>query len=647
MDIKNLEKAFNINSIQLHANDQDSVAIWLKEWQMKENNHVLHYKLQGESDTFNKFKDADFSIIMQTEHQKKFLQQFGKNGVCIDSTHGTNAYDFLLTTILVIDEFGEGQPVGWCISNSDSFRFLKLFFIKLKEHSGNFCPIWIMSDMASQYYEAFCDAYLCEPLKFWCTWHVDKAWREELHKKIHNLEMEADIYKRIRFLLQLSDRNLFDDYLHLLMNYLHSSDLTQLFAEYFEKYWVSNKQNWAFCYRMGLGINTNMYVESFHKVFKYSYLQGKHNKRIDNCLFALLKFNRDKVYERIIKLTKGKISFKLKMVHSRHIASLQLNESFTLDDKEARLVQSETNACQYRVLKHQELCEINECFTKCPECKVCAHLYSCDCMDFLTKNILCKHIHLIHRLSRVCVTKKNEPIHLPTHSIELECKVIKGCEPADINILKNNIIKNLNNLVNLVTCSTVSDEEGLKSLHKNISLAQNTFLNLTTNKQNELHFKSNVPSNTRITKQSPFYSTKKKRKTSNIRLAKPSADEIDNSQLQSSSKLNKPKLETQTNCVIKKNILSPDQKKILEFFGYRKSHTNHMLTENELNIDTAHLSPEIINHDITIIQSLIYPEVFVKVKKKMVCISVSEMDLDCHWICSKCDSRKLSKQELQ
>ncbi|XP_065683996.1 uncharacterized protein LOC124810355 [Hydra vulgaris] len=322
--------------------------------------------------------------------------------------------------------------------------------------------------------------------------------------------MEADIYKRIRFVLQLSDRKLFDDYLQSLMDYLQSSDSTKLFAEYFEKYWVNYKQIWAFCYRMGHGINTNMYMESFHKVFKYSYLQGKHNKRIDNCLFALLKFNRDKVYERIIKLTKGKISYKLKIVHSRHIESLQLCEKFTLDDKGVRLVQSESNGYQYRVLKHHELCEINECLTICPECKVCTRLYSCDCMDFQTKNIPCTHIHLVHRLSNPNVSTTTQPLDLPTNSVELEFKIIKACEPGYINTLKNNIIKNLKDLVNLVTLSTISDEDGLQSLQKNILLAKNTFLSLTTNKQNELHFKNNAPSNKRTTKQSPFYSTKKK-----------------------------------------------------------------------------------------------------------------------------------------
>ncbi|XP_065677422.1 uncharacterized protein LOC124808593 [Hydra vulgaris] len=496
-DIKNLEKAFNINSIQLHANDQDSVGIWLKESQMKANSPVLYYKLQGVLDTCNTFKESDFIIIMQTEHQKKMLQQFGKNGVCIDSTHGTNAYDFLLTSMLVVDELGEGQPVGWCIAN---------------KHSGSFCPKWIMSDLASQYYEAFCDVYLCAPLKLWCTWHVDKAWRKELHKKVHNLEMEADIYKRIRFVFQLNDKNLFDDYLNSLMGYLQSSILTQMFAEYFEKYWVNNKHIWVFCYRMGHGINTNMYIESFHKVFKYSYLQGKHNKRIDNCLFALLKFNRDKVYERIIKLTKGKISYKLKMVHSRHIASLQLCESFTKVDKGAWLISSETNACHYRVVIHQKLCDITECFTKCPECKVCTHLYSCDCMDFLTKNIPCKHIHLVHRHSNPSILTTTIPLDFPTSLIELDCKIIKGCEPADINILKDSIIKSLKNLANLVSLSSISDEDSLQTLQKNISLAKNAFLSLTTNKQNELHIKSKVPSYKTITKQPTFYSTKEKEK---------------------------------------------------------------------------------------------------------------------------------------
>ena len=39
-------------------------------------------------------------------------QKFASKGVCIDSTHGTTGYDFLLTTVMVTDECGEGLPVA-------------------------------------------------------------------------------------------------------------------------------------------------------------------------------------------------------------------------------------------------------------------------------------------------------------------------------------------------------------------------------------------------------------------------------------------------------------------------------------------------------------------------------------------------------
>ena len=64
----------------------------------------------------------------------------------------------------------------------------------------------------------------------------------------------------------------------------------------------------GYYYRVGLVINTNMFYQAFHSVFKYTYLNGKANKRVDKCLVNLIKFNRDKTFERIKKLTKGKLT---------------------------------------------------------------------------------------------------------------------------------------------------------------------------------------------------------------------------------------------------------------------------------------------------------------------------------------------------
>ena len=44
--------------------------------------------------------------------QITMLKKFGEHLICIDSTHGTNGYDFNLITVMVVDEFGEGFPVA-------------------------------------------------------------------------------------------------------------------------------------------------------------------------------------------------------------------------------------------------------------------------------------------------------------------------------------------------------------------------------------------------------------------------------------------------------------------------------------------------------------------------------------------------------
>ena len=63
------------------------------------------------------FSSADFQIIMMCKFQVEMFKLFGKDKICIDSTHGANAYNFSLTTLLVVDEFGSGFAVAFCISN--------------------------------------------------------------------------------------------------------------------------------------------------------------------------------------------------------------------------------------------------------------------------------------------------------------------------------------------------------------------------------------------------------------------------------------------------------------------------------------------------------------------------------------------------
>ena len=133
--------------------------------------------------------------------------------------------------------------------------------------------------------------------------------------------------------------------------------------------------------------------------FKYKYSKGKVNRRVDKCLVNLLKFSRDKVFERITKLTKGKNSAKLKRVYRSHLESM--NVPFTNVLKQ----QNEwTWVIESAVGKHEHVVEESQnhprtekssCRLSCLDCNVCSHMFRCQCVDYLKKGNICKHIHLL------------------------------------------------------------------------------------------------------------------------------------------------------------------------------------------------------------------------------------------------------------
>ena len=543
-DLHNIRHAFGLDDVQRHSNDQDSVLAWIKEWESSQNNPVLYYKLQGHDSGNDTLKKSDFMIVIQTEHQKNLVSKFGANGVCADSTHGTTGYDFSLTTLLVVDEFGEGQPVAWCLSNKETEEFMKLFLQKVKQNCGRVEAVWFMGDIAPQFYEAFCSANECTPKRLYCTWHVDKAWKEELRKKIGNLETEAEIYKMLRTVLEQVDEKLFDDYLSSFIDRLESSTLTEKFAAYFKSYWVDRKQCWGFCYRVGDSINTNMFCESFHKVFKYQYLKGKYNKRVDSCLVNLIKYNRDKTFERLIKLTKGKSTQRMRLMMERHNKSTEM--SFDMlhrkqsDDSESTEkwdVRSDNGKNTYIITVLRDVCNEKSCNLKCPDCFACCHVQHCTCPDFLLKNISCKHIHLLRRMesrTKVQPTDRNDEFEFSCGNYLQDelCASLSTLRKEEkkeniFEVCKQKIKRNLESLIQELNMCGEQDIEAVKHLDKQVNAAKHTFQSLRKYKLvSKLQETTFVPHNKKIDTQLNFYSTKKKRKqNSNVRYAKPTIEE--------------------------------------------------------------------------------------------------------------------------
>eukprot|EP00795_Rhopilema_esculentum_P011122 gene11122-20001_t len=127
----------------------------------------------------------------------------------------------------------------------------------------------------------------CMPTKkLLCTWHVDKARQEAIHQKIRNFRKQASVYTMMKTVLDETEEASFQDRLSTVFTGFASSQGTHSFYEYFNSYWASKTSKWAYCYRLREGINTN----------KYRYLRGKSSRRLDNCLFHLLKYSQDKCF---------------------------------------------------------------------------------------------------------------------------------------------------------------------------------------------------------------------------------------------------------------------------------------------------------------------------------------------------------------
>jgi hypothetical protein len=96
----------------------------------------------------------------------KMFQAFAHNEVvCVNATHGTNAYKFNFMTLLVVDDFGEGFPVAWCISNLEDEVAITCFLQTVQKNGDNAAvkPSWFMSDDANQYFSGWVNTFKHEP----------------------------------------------------------------------------------------------------------------------------------------------------------------------------------------------------------------------------------------------------------------------------------------------------------------------------------------------------------------------------------------------------------------------------------------------------------------------------------------------------
>ncbi|KAK3923510.1 PKS-NRPS hybrid synthetase [Frankliniella fusca] len=403
-DLWNILRTVEFKERHAHPNDYLSVEILVESLKKRgDKNPVLFYKAQDKAcecdDPQCCLGESDFMLILYTPYQREELAPFTDDKVLIDSTHGTNDYDFQLTTLGSVDSAGVGVPVAYCISNHVTEDFIKQFYRVLKVHLRKASPSTkvFMSDMANEFYNAWREVFGESEKVFYCIWHVDRRWRKKTKEKVKDLGKQAEVYRALVTLRNILDVELFEIAAEGMKNMLKEDRDTEPFLDYLTKY-ISCKEKWAFCYGGGLGLNTNMFMESMFKKLKYSYMKGKKLRRIDECMNILLRWTRDVDFERMTRLCKGNNSYRQGLINKSHKLSSEVKkeEIIEKEDNFKWIVPSRQPGLEsfYTVTRNLSN-SCSGCELYCKHCRVCIHEFSCSCHDFLTHGNMCKHIHAV------------------------------------------------------------------------------------------------------------------------------------------------------------------------------------------------------------------------------------------------------------
>ena len=246
-----------------------------------------------------------------------------------------------------------------------------------------------MSDNTEQYFTAWSDIFgSSQTKKILCAWHIDRAWRKSLNQYIPSQDDRVQIYQ-LRMLLTETNESEFRVMLQAFLTYSEKYHFN--FYKYFSTYYCKRVEQWGSCYRCHTQVNTNMFVESFHRVLKVIYLHHKSNGRVDTLLVTLLKISRDKAFGRLLKSEKGKNTHRTSEINQRHKCAekMIMDKAYSVLKLELDMewtVQSQSDQSIVYIIRRQS--EPCLCHVRCKPCNICAHSFTCTCLDSILRSTI-------------------------------------------------------------------------------------------------------------------------------------------------------------------------------------------------------------------------------------------------------------------
>lgn len=392
-DIRNVQRSMNINNDGIIPSDV--LAIQASNIENSEN--VLYFKKRGEIDPkYPLLDEQDYVVIMMNKPQMENLLKFGSNVICLDSVHSSSDYEFILHSALVANEYYEGYPCCFVLTNRSDQLPINIMLYAIKEQVGQLRPKIFMSDIQPTYIIAWQNIMQTKPdVQLYSPWHVRKDWEYNINTHIRIGKTKAAVREELKNLHEEVDKN---EFMRKLDRFLRNDDPNRReFIEYFQNEYFSHYEQWASCYRqMSGGMNLNQPIEHFRNIIPEVYRKGERITSIEDVRTILY----DRVMHNIIGKKLENKRNEMRQAHKEALAAI--------DDVNVRrtnnyyvVSSSETNeqSFKYKVFKNdQKLCangDEKECRMKCVECNACLHDFRCTCKKNSKRNIMCEHIHLV------------------------------------------------------------------------------------------------------------------------------------------------------------------------------------------------------------------------------------------------------------
>ena len=240
-----MRTVFGIDDVMRHVNDHVSLSRWIAEWNRLGLNPVLFHKRKGTESPYGDLGIEDFVVVIQSEIQKKLMLKFGESGLlCLSVPCAA----YVLTSLCVIDEFGEGLPVAVCMSNRIDDVIVRIFFSKVKENVGELKPAWFMSGSHDNFYATFVQLTGHQPMRFVSLSSTEACFRSELVKgRLGHMTNEVGVYETVLTALLERNDKVFEDLVWMLLQ--RSTKKLEAFYKQFTTQWLQRRYEWANCYR--------------------------------------------------------------------------------------------------------------------------------------------------------------------------------------------------------------------------------------------------------------------------------------------------------------------------------------------------------------------------------------------------------------